>query len=428
MRIPILAFSLVLAAVPAQGATPNPPPTSMQKNAPPKQPVTLTDENSEAGSEAGSEEEKSESEETEVSEKPVKPATQVSTGKDNAPGEVHSVVKGDTLWDLSQRYLGSPWYWPKVWSYNPEIANPHWIYPGNRVRFYPGGDEGPSRVDVATPEGELADSDDVHSPDHVSLESDAEVRVSGKIGYQQKPGIRVRRQGFLTPKQLQESGVIASSFAETLGLSYPDTAYISFPNKGSVKVGDRYIIFRTVVEVAHPVTHKRYGYLTHVIGTVRVLKTSDQLVTALINPDTWDEVRRGDRIGPHGEQLREVVTQRPNDRDLKGYVIGVLVPYLTVSGEHSVIIVDKGRSDGVELGQTFTVIRQQDPISPEAFLNPSQGQDRRLPVEDVGACMAIDVKENASMCIVTRSIREIVYGDRLEMRADNAKEPRASAR
>ena len=67
-------------------------------------------------------------------------------GRESAPGETHSVTRGDTLWDLSQRYLGSPWYWPKVWSYNPEIANPHWIYPGNQVRFFPAGEEVPSRV------------------------------------------------------------------------------------------------------------------------------------------------------------------------------------------------------------------------------------------------------------------------------------------
>src|SRR5215471_14225181 len=56
-----------------------------------------------------------------------------------SPGQVHTVVRGDTLWDLSQHYLGTPWYWPKVWSYNPEIANPHWIYPGNQVRFFGSG-------------------------------------------------------------------------------------------------------------------------------------------------------------------------------------------------------------------------------------------------------------------------------------------------
>src|SRR6185312_7029251 len=56
--------------------------------------------------------------------------------------ETHNVVKGDTLWDLSQHYLGNPWYWPKVWSYNPQIANPHWIYPGDKVKF--SGQGGPS--------------------------------------------------------------------------------------------------------------------------------------------------------------------------------------------------------------------------------------------------------------------------------------------
>ncbi len=56
--------------------------------------------------------------------------------------ETHKVQRGDTLWDLSARYLNSPWYWPKVWSYNPEIGNPHWIYPGNVVRLRPPGREG----------------------------------------------------------------------------------------------------------------------------------------------------------------------------------------------------------------------------------------------------------------------------------------------
>ncbi len=161
---------------------------------------------------------------------------------------------------------------------------------------------------------------------------------------------------------------------------------------------------------------------------MRVTKSSGDVVTAQLNPDTWDEVHRGDRIGPAGEQLNEVIERRPNDRELKGYVIGVLVPYLTVLGEHHVIIVDKGRSDGVEPGQTFTVIRQQDPISPEVFLNPARGQNPRLPVEDVGTCMAVEVKDIATMCLVTRSLREIVHGDRVEMRPESAKEPRAALR
>src|SRR4051812_41008799 len=49
--------------------------------------------------------------------------------------DIHLVRRGDTLWDLCNHYYQNPWAWPKVWSYNPQIANPHWIYPGDQVRL-----------------------------------------------------------------------------------------------------------------------------------------------------------------------------------------------------------------------------------------------------------------------------------------------------
>ena len=58
---------------------------------------------------------------------------------DEAPDK-HKVVRGDTLWDLSETYLKSPWYWPKVWSINPQISNPHLIYPGDFVYFRGSGE------------------------------------------------------------------------------------------------------------------------------------------------------------------------------------------------------------------------------------------------------------------------------------------------
>src|SRR5688572_1967617 len=83
--------------------------------------------------------------------------------------ETHLVQGGDTLWDLCSKYLNSPWYWPKIWSYNPQITNPHWIYPGNELRFYPSDENLPTPVAVsqsmtlgedATPDGPI-DADDL---------------------------------------------------------------------------------------------------------------------------------------------------------------------------------------------------------------------------------------------------------------------------
>ena len=53
--------------------------------------------------------------------------------------ELHVVRSRDTLWDISYHYFANPWEWPKVWSYNPQITNPHWIYPGDLVRLLPRG-------------------------------------------------------------------------------------------------------------------------------------------------------------------------------------------------------------------------------------------------------------------------------------------------
>src|SRR5438876_6556480 len=70
---------------------------------------------------------------------PGKKGKAVPKDTDNPPqvSETHAVQSGDTLWDLCSKYLNSPWYWPKIWSYNPQISNPHWIFPGNELRFYP---------------------------------------------------------------------------------------------------------------------------------------------------------------------------------------------------------------------------------------------------------------------------------------------------
>src|SRR5712692_4817813 len=171
------------------------------------------------------------------------------------PKQVHTVTGGDTLWDLSKHYLGSPWYWPKVWSYNPEISNPHWIYPGNHIRFFPTGEAGPSRIEAGMV-GELG------SPDAIEIGHESGVRVSGHIGYRAKGAIRIARPSFMTSGEIEDAGKIVASAGESLMLSYPQTVYVSFPKIDSVKVGEKHPIFRPGAEVIHPVTQQHYGYMT----------------------------------------------------------------------------------------------------------------------------------------------------------------------
>jgi hypothetical protein len=365
--------------------------------------------------------------ETEGKEVVPPPEKAPAQGKEAAPGEVHTVVKGDTLWDLSQHYLGSPWYWPKVWSYNPEIANPHWIYPGNQVRFFPSGEEVPSRVEVGDAPNETPpdEGEDVAASD--AMGDDEGVHASGKIGYVPSAGTRLVHQSFVTQKEVDEAGVIVGSFSEATMLSYPDTAYVQFKNKGNVKTGDKVVIFRTAEEIEHPVKGGRVGYMTLLIGTMKIVRVSDRYVTGLINRDCWDEVHRGDLIGPYTDRFSEVVANKPNDRELKGYIISSQVSFLALLGEHQIVVVDKGSADGVQQGNTFTVVRRQDPtVSVDTFVHPSQSIDETLPVEDIGTCVAVDVKDRASMCLLTRTLRDLEKGDRVEMRVPGSRNTTAS--
>ncbi|MFN0061196.1 MAG: LysM peptidoglycan-binding domain-containing protein [Myxococcaceae bacterium] len=351
------------------------------------------------------------------------PGMRVPGAKDSAPGTVHTVVRGDTLWDLSASYLGTPWYWPKVWSYNPQIANPHWIYPGNQVRFFPSGDDGASRVEVATesapaPAAVMEEEEPVVPVDKFAQEVPVEdqVKVVGKIGYSGSRHVTIARTGFVSAKELEESATLRESFAETLLLSPPDTVYLEFRrDRAPPKVGDKYLIFRTLRGVHNPVTGRWLGHLTKYIGSVRILGAAKERVRARLE-EAWDEIERGDRVGPSGEELAGEVKPVPNTREMNGHVVAAVEPGLTTYGDQHIVVVDRGRADGIVPGNTFTVVRQQDPSTFNPSVDPSREVHGWLPEEEVGSCITVDVKESASTCLVTRSLRELYDGDRLRMR------------
>jgi len=348
---------------------------------------------------------------------PEQPATPARpAAKDESPGTTHTVVPGDTLWDLSQKYLGSPWYWPKVWSYNPEIANPHWIYPGNLVRFFPGtGEEPAGRVEVESePATESFGEGDIALVEPLE---DSRVTMIGPRPYQPKGREKVPRVGFVTEKELERTGVLAKSFAETEMLSAGDIVYLTFKDRSAAVVGKEYVIYRTDRKVYHPRSGKFLGYMTLVLGQARVLQTSDPNYVRGQLTYSYDSMYRGDLVGPAGEPHILTVSRvdNTNAKDVEGAVVASMDPYITINGERDEIVVDLGSTEGVQRGNTFAIVRQMDPY--DQGVDPASGQDPKLPVEDVGSCIAVEVKEHTTTCLLLRTVREIVPGDRMVLRA-----------
>jgi hypothetical protein len=342
------------------------------------------------------------------------------------PPDTYTVRPGDTLWDLSGRFLNNPWYWPKIWSYNPEISNPHWISPGNLLRFYPSGEEGPGQVTPVNPEvaeaepeaepvHELEDLSRVDMARPASDEEKEAVAVAGpyKIGYVAPRTAFASHDAFVTPRELEESGSIRAAFEEKLMLTSRDRAYATFRSRGAVKVGETYAIYRTVRQVKHPVTGEMIGYQSVILGSARVVSMDDKAATISIG-SSFEPIERGDMLGPWTQKAYRAVPPKPNGRNLRGYIISSPVEILTQLAEHHVVFVDKGKVDGVEEGNRFVVVRSGDPRSARAETTPKW--DGTLPTEDVGTLLVVDVKEHASAALVTRSLSELAAGDRVEMR------------
>lgn len=325
----------------------------------------------------------------------------------NAP-ETYTVKPGDTLWGLSQRFLNNAWYWPRIWSYNPQLDNPNWIYPGNVIRFYPGPDEAP--VEVAEPaptdveegdEGEV----DVGEFDDIPV---FEVARGLDQALDRMPAANsqlLRREFLVSDDVIEGAGEIRHAPEEKELLSSFDRAYLT--TKQRPTPGEEMQIFRVVRDVRHPVTGANLGKVVEVVGLVRVEVVSDEEHLGMIT-ESWNQIQRGDLIGTVGELTIDRVSPRPNDKEAKGYVVEAARYPITNVGENHFVFVDRGRSDGVEPGNTFVVVRQGDPFTGEA---------RGMAAEDIGRILILDVSTKASTGVVIFSNREIFAGDRIEMRA-----------
>jgi hypothetical protein len=337
--------------------------------------------------------------------------------------ESHTVQRGDTLWDLSARYLNSPWYWPKVWSYNPEIGNPHWIYPGNVVRLRPATPQAgaapapaPEEDAVVARELEWLSVADMEKPQPHGDQDDVTVGGPYRIGYQPRGSARLRQISFVTPGQVAESGTVTGAFEDKILLTIYDRLSARFRAGVTVQPGATYMLYRTEGPVLHPVTGDLFGYKSRVLGQARVVGIEPNGATLEVT-QAFEPIERGALLATWTEAVTmKAVRPRPNQRSVSGVIVVAHQQVLSAVGEHSVVFVDRGRAHGVEEGNLFTVVRAGDPYRRDTKEQVREGWGSSQPTQDVGLLMVVDAQEISSAALVVRSMREIYIGDRVEMR------------
>ena len=324
--------------------------------------------------------------------------------------EEHTVVPGDTLWDLCAKYLNNPWYWPRVWCYNPEIHNPHWIFPGQVVRFYPSG-ELPGEIlaarDLEVPEPYEDETQYEEVPDQL-------VTMAGKaVQARRVTSVRIQRDAFVTMEEYEHLGKIVGSREDKKYLAHLDPIYIKFDNPGVAEVGKNYMIIRTKKKIHHPITGEFRGHYTRVLGAAQVVSIDEKVSTAIITSSLM-AIERGDRVAAWIPSLNKNIGPRPNSVELKGYIMDSRVT-LTNLGERHIVFIDQGSDQGVEEGNVFNVVRREDGYTELGEVQPINTWDKDLPVEIFGQIMVVDSRSQASTGIVLASLRELKVGDRVLM-------------
>jgi hypothetical protein len=331
-------------------------------------------------------------------------------GEDRGPApvrtpDVHTVRKGDTLWAICDFYFRNPYQWPRVWSYNPQIQNPHWIYPGDQVALRGDGSDA-DRAGLgdgqASDRGGLVDRRRQVPPDTVFL----------------------RNSGFIDDES-NNWGEITGAREDKLILSDFDEVYIKIGKGHDVKVGQELTVYRPVRRVGK-------GKLIEIQGTVTVNQwnAKDRIARARIT-ESLDAIERGARIGPI-ERRFEVVAPTRNERDVDGAVLASVQP-VNLYGQHQVVFVNKGEDAGLKPGNRLFVIRKGDAWhathpgvamrialedeSPAATENvPKPREENKLPEEVLAELRVISVRKNTALTVVTASRREIESGDRVVAR------------
>jgi hypothetical protein len=331
----------------------------------------------------------------------------VFIGGHGAGGDVpysHLVRRGDTLWGICGEYFENPYQWPRVWSYNPQIKNPHWIYPGDEVHLR--DMTGAS----ATPGLPTA---------NVPLPYQQQTLVDRR---RQVPSgtVFLRDQGWIHDDADEVWGDVTGSSTETMFLTQGNEIYLHIDKGHEVTLGQELTLFK-------PVKSAAAGTLVQIEGTARIdaWNAQDRVARAQI-VESLNVVERGTRVGPLTRKFAIVPPVR-NEVEVQAHVLVSIHPE-EFWGQNAVVFIDKGEAAGLKPGNMLQIIRRGDAwrrtlvtpaagwrVSPEdetpaPALEKTPGSrkdEEAYPDEVIGELRVVSTRKDSSACLVTKSLHEI---------------------
>lgn len=299
----------------------------------------------------------------------------------------YTVVKGDTLWDISSKFLEDPWKWPEIWEKNPQIDNPDLIYPGDTINLI--YVDGQPRLTLTRGKGQRSGGDGKLSPQIREISLDQAIQVIP---------LNVIRQ-FLTkpkivgPREIETAPYIVDFADEHVIGGAGDRIYVRSIDSSTA---DGYTVFRNGDTFRDAETDEILGYEAQYIAETQLQRTGDPATLLLTRTDL--EVRIGDRLLPiEQEKLDFRFIPRAPDTKIAGHIIAV-VEGVSQIGQYDVVVIDRGTKDGLEIGHVLDIFKSGREVRDVVSENP--GETVFLPEEKAGRLMIFRPFERVSYALV----------------------------
>jgi nucleoid-associated protein YgaU len=321
------------------------------------------------------------------------------------PGRIHVVVPGDTLWDISDAYLGTPWVWPSIWQDNRDIANPHLIFPGDHIWITP------YEMRKITPEEAaalLAGSPAEAEPEIVAAPEPEPVVTPAPVPVrQEQPTVRISNRekvGLVTEDDIEAAASIVSAVVKRVMLSQQDRVWIGL-GEDDVEVGDEFTIFRVQEKVYDPETGRMLGYHVNMLGWLEVLEVDAETSLAEIRESAVDIVV-GDRLMVRQKPVEEIAVQKSPGGDVRGQ-ISFFAQQRTLMGTMEYAYLNRGTLDGLEVGSPLQVYR-------DAYKarETTRGEKVQVPERVVADLLVVKAEPEVAVALIRHTEEELALGDR----------------
>jgi LysM repeat protein len=373
--------------------------------------------------------------------------------------EKYEVQRGDYLWKISKKLFGSGFYYSKIWALNPQIANPHEIEPGTVLAFDTGdadtlpnvqvgeftddeiGSSKPGTSYAGTSESErpgwikerkkLLDQgvyfqfaseetyDDLERLEKAQKNteyekydppmSDVAIKEpsdqydsagfdkNSKIVFNYKEGFFLN--SFVTTNVVQDLGEIKATPKESVFIHRFDTIYVNFDKSAKVKPGDLFSVYTSGGEIKNPISD-RSGFVYTTTAQIKTIRKIDDVWECSVVEQSGI-VQRKDRITVYTPKIGKIA-RTYSKRNVEAAIIGSYRESLSGIAFGDVVYLDRGRADGVELGNLF-----------EVYSFVDRGTNRKItasPTYKVGELTVINITDNFATALVTNSSNEISLG------------------